>query len=402
MNELRITHVSALPGAGGRGPVGGVGTYMASLLHLFGRTPFAHTVIANRDASLDEIAGLPANVSAVPTWRFGDWRAIWQVLRGVRASHPQIVHVQHELFLFGQGAKALLFPLLLARLTGAYRVVVTVHGVTTAREIDESLLAGRRSPVPLALVRRVIVGIFTAIARSRAHLVVHSSTLRERLLALGASPDRVSVIAHPLFSTQSDARPDKAEARAALGIDATSTVVLTWGYWNGYKGLDELVAGFAAFRRSHPNAQLIMGTGPHPQLHGDAAYMASYQTAMEALGSGEGVRIAGFIDAAQLPVYVAAADVCIFAYTKHLAASGPASYAVTLGTPVLVSSVFPDVPEQIVFEPNPNAIAAALERFVADPESHARAGEALRERSGDDTIVAAYEALYRKLADRLS
>lgn len=401
MTIPRITHVTALPVKGGQGPVGGVGTYSASLLELLSRAPFEHTVLCNRDADGDRIATLPANVHALPTWTFDRFDMPRVIARAVEVSQPQLIHLQQELFLYGRGPKALLFPLLLRRLRRRHEVVVTVHGVTTSREIDENLLAGRRTPVPLAIVRPVIVGIFRSIARSGAHLVVHSETLRERLIELGAKAERITVIPHLLFTQRGDAaRLTRAQAREKLGIPAHARVVLTWGYWNGYKGLDVLVDGFARYRAADSDALLVLGTGPHPQLRNDAAYIATYDEAMKHLSRGEGVRHAGFIPDDHLNEYIAAADVCVFAYTKHLAASGPATLAVTLGAPLLLSTVFDDAPREIAFEPNPTALADALGRFFADPLAHEAAASAMRERAADATILDAYTRLYTKLTSR--
>ncbi len=396
--RTRVCHVTALPSPGGRGPVGGVGTYSIALLELLAGGPLDQRVVCNADA---ELGGerLPPGVEAVPAWRFGSFGYPRDVTRAVDAQSADVVHLQQELFLYGPGPIALLFPPLLSRLRRRHRVVVTVHGVTTDREIDAGLMQGRRSPVPLPMLRAVVVGIFRAIARSGADLVVHGDVLKERLIELGARPERVSVIAHPLFTHAPPGPPQsREEARRALGLEPDRKIALTWGYWNGYKGLNELARGFARFASEAPDALLLLGTGPHPQLRGDRAYMASYAAEMTALASNAGVRHVGFIDDAALPGYVRAADVCIFAYTKYLAASGPATFALTLDAPALFSSVFPDVPAAISFAPTPDGVAFALRRFFDDPGGALAATAQLRERASSRRLLAQYLELYRRVA----
>lgn len=403
MRDARVGHVSALPGDHASGPIGGVGAYTGSLLGILAAGAFDHTLVANRDAGRSEIAALPENVCVLPTWRFGDPLAFHRIARALEGVRPAIVHVQHELFLYGSSARALLFPPFLHAMARRRPTVVTVHGVTTSREIDESLLAGRRSPLPLGLVRPIIVGIFRSLARSNAELVVHSETLRARLIALGAAATKVHVIAHPLFTARAAAVPtiDRRTARARLGIPQDAEVVLTWGYWNGYKGLEVLAAGFADFAATRPNALLVLGTGPHPQHRNDQAYLHAYRTAAAAL-EGAGRRHVGFIADETLPDYLAAADVCVFAYTKHLAASGPATFALSAGKPILLSTVFPGVPATLTFTPEPNAVARALARFFDDPASHARAALALRENASDDRVRTAYDDLYARVLAKTS
>jgi glycosyltransferase involved in cell wall biosynthesis len=370
---------------------------MLALLDVLAAGPFESTVVCNLEADANN-SSIPVETRAIPTWRFGSLRYPAVIARAVDALRPGVVHVQQELFLYGQGPGALLFPLLLRRLQRKHRVVVTVHGVTTDREIDASLMRGRRSPVPLSILRAVIVGIFRAIARSGAHLIVHDGILKERLIALGARDDKVSVIAHPLFSgSEGLATMTPSAARRRLGLPENAKIVLTWGYWNGYKGLDVLAEGFERFAEGQRDAILILGTGPHPQLREDKAYLASYAAEMNALSSHPAVRHVGFIADEQLPEYVRAADVCAFAYTKYLAASGPATYALTLGSPVLYSSVFRDVPEVMSFDASPQGVDDALQRFFENPQPYAAAARELRDRAAAGTLLAQYEELYRRV-----
>jgi glycosyltransferase involved in cell wall biosynthesis len=392
---VRVNHVAPLPA----GPVGGVGTYMLALLDVLAGGAIDSAVICNADVNPDRLA-LPPRARAIPAWRFGSARYPRDVMAALSSQPCDLVHVQQELFLYGQGPIALLFPFLLARLRRKYRVVVTVHGVTTDREIDSSLMRGRKSPVPLPVLRAVIVHIFRSIARSRAHLVVHDAVLKERLIALGARPADVTVIAHPLFAP-GDAQSTRSQAgdRASLGLPAGAKIVLTWGYWNGYKGLDVLVGGFERFARRNPDALLVLGTGPHPQLRDDRAYMASYDAEMAELSKHPAVHHAGFIAQDALPQYVRAADICAFSYTKYLAASGPATYALTMGAPVIYSSVFADVPDVMKFAPDPAGVDAALQRFFDDPQPFATAARELRDRAGAATLLAQYEELYGGLSE---
>lgn len=395
MRSLRVCHVAPLPS----GPVGGVGTYMLALLEVLSGGPIESAVVCNADADLLAMP-LPPHARAFPAWHFGSARYPGEIEAGLAAQSFDVVHLQQELFLYGQGALALLFPFLLGRLRRKYRVVVTVHGVTTDREIDSSLMQGRRSPIPLPVLRLVIVGIFKAIARSRAHLVVHDAVLKDRLIALGARAGDVSVIAHPLFSPgEADRTFDRNLVRRSLGLPKNAKVVLTWGYWNGYKGLDVLTEGFERFAQRHPDAVLVLGTGPHPQLGGDRAYMASYEREMAQLAAHPSVRHAGFIAQEELAQYVRAADLCAFAYTKYLAASGPATYALTMGAPVVYSNVFAGVPPIMTFEPTAQGVDDALQRYFDDPLPFAAAARELRDRAGAATLLAQYEELYGRLTE---
>lgn len=399
MNERPlVAHVSALPATRRGSVVGGVGSYTLSLLQLLSRVCGASVLIANADADLTIQRDVPQNVRLHPCWHFNSPRYPIDIARALHRNRCDIVHLQHELFLYGQGPRAFLFPLFLRWLTRRYRVVVTVHGVTTTRDIDRELLQGRRSLVPLSILKRLIASIFAATATSAADFVVHTPELRNRLIELGSKPERTHVIAHQLFTRIAEpATLGRAQCRSALGIEPSAKVVLTWGYWNGYKGLDVLVAGVERFRQSEPDAVLVLGTGPHPQLHDDPTYMAAYTAAMERYAAHEHVKVVGFIRDEELPTYVRAADVAMFSYTKHLAASGPATLALSLNTPVLYSDVFSDTPPELTFPPTAAGVSEALTRYFGDPASLEAACRAFRAQATDEVIAASYETLYGKV-----
>lgn len=394
--NIRVAHVAPISTAEPSAGPGGVSDYMVSLIRVLGES-VESLVLCNVDADVQAAVRSMPDTRFIRTWRFGDVRYPARILAALRANVHDVVHIQHELFMYGAGARALCFPVLLFLLRSRTNVVVTVHGVVTRGELDESLMRGRRSLVPFQLIQHVVIAVFRAIARSRAHKIVHSEELKRRLILLGASERSVTAIAHPLASVGA-ARESRREARSRLGLPADAPVIITWGFWNSYKGHALLVEGFKTFRETHPGARLLLGAGPHPQLQADTTYANEYSEAMNAYRNVVGVEVLGFIDAGLLPAYVRAADVSVFAYTKYIAASGPLAFSVSVGTPVLLSSVFDDAPRELKFEPNPPALAAKLDAFFQEPERFERATAEIADAASSEVIRVQYLDVYRKLA----
>lgn len=397
MADLRVLHVAPIRSGVPTSGVGGVGAYMLSLLNvLSGR--IANTVLCNDDADVQSAQKGAPSAAFVPTWTFGSIKYPIQIFFRTKAELGDIIHIQHELFLFGPGSIALCFPLLLFLLRKRKNVVITVHGVVTEVDLDESLMRGRRSVIPFGIIRRLILSIFRSIAKSGAHKIVHSDELRKRLVTLGAVADSITVIDHPLSTEPLGISLSKAQARAALRLPSAAPTIISWGYWNSYKGHAVLVDGFRLFRQSFPEARLLLGAGPHPQLKNDLNYRREYEATMSEFAGVEGVEVLGYIESSELPQFVRASDVSVFAYTKYLAASGPASYSLSLGTPVLLSAVFGDAPEQLQFQPTAGALAQKLVEFFKRREEFEAASAALAERASADALRTKYFDVYRALA----
>jgi glycosyltransferase involved in cell wall biosynthesis len=355
------------------------------------------TVLADVGARAD-----PAACTVVPTWKPGMLTAS-ALDRALTELEPDLVHVQHELFLYGSVPSAVAFPSWLDSIAKKRPTVVTVHGVVSGDQMNRVLLQGRvpRPLVPLA--QSVVRAIFRGIARSAAFKVVHGPALAARLVEYGASERDVAIApftAPSLSAISTGNVASREEARAHLGISVDAKVVLSWGFLNTYKGFDILLAGFQKFRSRHPEAVLLFSAGMHPKLSSNARYLRDHAALAERAGRSEGVRHVGCISSREIVDYAAAADVAVFAYTHYVAASGPAMDSAVLGVPVLLSSAFEDAPAALTFAPDPEAVARKLEDFFASPGAYAQETARLVLDASEERIRRSHEEIYGKVVDR--
>jgi glycosyltransferase involved in cell wall biosynthesis len=105
------------------------------------------------------------------------------------------------------------------------------------------------------------------VLRQSDFLVTVSDDLRQKALAMGASPERSHAVVNGCDLSVFHVR-DRAEARAELGIDSTAQMVLYVGRMDLRKGLRELVEATAKLHDSRPNLHVYMvGEGPdRPQV----------------------------------------------------------------------------------------------------------------------------------------
>lgn len=290
----------------------------------------------------------------------------FQIFRKLLRSEVDVVHVQHELYLFGGLASTFLFPflLVLVRLLGK-PVIVTMHGVIPLSRVDRSFLEENRisgNPLVmkfgLALLVKISVPLSTAV-------VVHEETLRNVLIKeYKCRASKVRVIHHGIEEPKVLVAPD--EAKKKLGV-SSHKVILFFGYITGYKNL-ELLIDSAKFIKVPDWVMLIAG-GAHPRLYNDPDYLNYLSDLREKASKiSENILFKGFVPESEIPLYFSAADLVIFPYNVCISSSGPLALAASYRRPFLVSASFRDVvnSNEIVFRNDPRELADKIDLFFKD------------------------------------
>lgn len=336
-------------------------------------------------------------VEIARTWSPGTgW---WRVGDLIAARQPDVLHVQHEVFLFGGAHAARLVPRMIrhARAGGA-RVVMTVHGVPDLATIDRDFVQANGSRLPPMLVRRALRHLIGGAAASADLVLVHEERFADRLVGqYGMATSSIRVVPHPV---PDPARLDPVATRRALGLDHPTA--LFFGFVSGYKGLPLLIDAWAMYRSAGGTGELVVAGGRHPRMRGDAAYEQDYSDLMARAEQAGGVRWEGFLDEDRAAEYLTACDVMVLPYRVGMAASGPLSHALAYGMPVLCSDVLADAAPDArgVFARDEAALGALLARTLEGDLGNALArssrvlGERLTLRRIAEDIVDCYrEAL---------
>jgi glycosyltransferase involved in cell wall biosynthesis len=291
---------------------------------------------------------------------------VWQIHKQLKKINPDVIHIQHELALFGGLLTAYLLPILV--FLWRRKMTITLHGVLSPGSVDKAFVkANNYSPLPVWMVKVGLKFLYKPLARWPRGVVVHEPYFKQILAReYGADGSKIAVIPH---GVEAFTPLDKTEARKYLDIDPNKKVTLFMGYAAGYKGIDLLIEGFAEFAKDNADAFLIVGAGVHPKLKNDAKHLAMYegykQKAAMLIPKNQ-YRWVGFIPESEVSAYYSAADVSLYPYTMALASSGPMSFAIGHGRPFLASKAFTDVfAEDFIFESNPTAMANKLQDFFA-------------------------------------
>ena len=89
----------------------------------------------------DETIWHDGNVRVLPAYRRGHPAVAFQIARAI-APIPGVVHLQHELYAYGNALSAFSIPVMMTALRRmGHNVVTTVHGIIPLESIDTTFLA---------------------------------------------------------------------------------------------------------------------------------------------------------------------------------------------------------------------------------------------------------------------
>ncbi len=360
---MRIAMVSPYPAPDSKRS--GMAWYTKNLLD---NLPSDVEVIVIADKSKD----LPSTYADGRSKVFRSWsyglQFYWGVLKQIRDLRPDLVHFQHEIFLYGSVIPAVLFPLmvLLVRLMGI-PVVVTLHnGILPLSKVQGRFLRENGIQGPPALMKYGLRGLLGTIALLSNAVIVHEDLLRSILIdEYGCAPEKVAVVHHGIEAPRTPVPIGVAKSRLGL---ADEKMVLFLGYIAGYKDLELLID--AAKLSKTEGWTLIIGGGEHPRLASDPGYQAYVRSLKDRAASAPPgkIRFVGFIPDDRLELYVSASDLIVFPYKNCMSASGPLTIAMSYGRPILLSDAFKGVVdlEDMMFGSTAEELADRIDSALAE------------------------------------
>jgi glycosyltransferase involved in cell wall biosynthesis len=328
------------------------------------------------------LRGLGLDVAVIDQTRLALPRLVYGLFEALRARRPDVVHAHRY--------KETILGTMAARALGIRAVVSTVHGFPS--EEGYRGLARYKMQLNLWLERRVTDRHHRTVVAVSQDM---AAALRRRLrVPVALIPNGV-----PLpDGDPGGALPERGAVRAALGLDAADVVLGTAGRLVPVKGLDTLLAAMGEVVAVAPRARLV--------ILGDGPLMSALRGRASALGLDGRVRFAGHVP--DVRPYLRAMDVFVLpsyaeglpmALLEAMAAALPVVATAVGGVPEVVR----DGGEGLLVPPGaPAALAGALLRLVADPDSRAAMGARGRARVAEAFSIEAtgplYVALYRELA----
>jgi glycosyltransferase involved in cell wall biosynthesis len=291
--------------------------------------------------------------------------------------------------------------------------LIRVEGVSlvhTHSSIDGWLggMAARWAGVPVVRTRHVSIPIrrgLNPVYRWLADRVITSGEeIRRMVIAAGARPERVVAIPAGVALEEFAVPRASADVLASVGIrrapggPPVGPIVGSVAMFRGSKGHDHLLDAFARLHARRPDARLL--------LVGDGGRRAWAEGLARERGLGDAVCFAGF--RTDVPALLGAMDCFALASTRTEGVPQSLLQAAAAGVPLVASRIggIPEVVEDgvtglLVPPQDPTALAAAIERVLADPAAAAARARAARkrceERFSRETSIGRLLALYDEL-----
>lgn len=202
-------------------------------------------------------------------------------------------------------------------------------------------------------------------------IVVHSVTMRDAVLAAGAS---VPVAVIPLFGTPAD--PSRPYVRTSVAKD--DLLLGTFGYMAPSKRLEPVLRAVKRLTQCFPNLRLV--------CVGELVPGYDLVGAINDLGLADHVSITGYVSQETMDSYMHAVDVAVnLRYPTWGESSATLSRLMTIGKAVVVTDLgsFHELPDDTVVkvshgEREVDDLVGALSHLLADPQKRAGIGAAAK------------------------
>jgi glycosyltransferase involved in cell wall biosynthesis len=316
-----VALISPYPQLGARhGGASGVASYTANLAHALADAGARPLVVApHLDGQPERSQDGPVEVHRA--FRIGAANAVPEAFAAARASGADVLHLQHELFLYGGPTVSI--GLLRALATERMPTVVTMHQVVDPAVVTADYTRLHRVAVPAPAARAGFMALQRAVPRLADATIVHERPFTR--FVRGAR-----VVPHGVERAPEASADVRAAARQAFELPDDRLVVLCFGFVAPYKGLEVALDAAALAGRE---VLLVVAGGEHPRL---AAQGDGYMSELRGRYDGH-ARFTGFVPDADVAGWFQAADIAVFPYPEPHASSGAFALALAHGTPTLVS-----------------------------------------------------------------
>jgi glycosyltransferase involved in cell wall biosynthesis len=397
--EFKIAFVSTFPPQRE-----GIASYSLSLVKALATHNEIHVIVLssiNYDEDCPEI-------SAMKVWTRNSVKYPFSISNEVAKLKANLVHIQHEYFLYGSPFYGGLFPILLLILKlMRKKVIVTMHSVVLRSSLNSEFFGRYSAGRGLATLKKIfVIGVTKFIGYLSDAIIVHQEIAKGELSTqYGVSASKIHVIPHGVESYCKVL--NTAYAKKKLNIQ--DRIVFYFGFLRPDRGIEYALEAMKVVIKKHPDVKLIIAGEAHCfSFYEGEAYVNRLKILTKELGLSEKVIfINRYIPEQELPLYFSSADLFILPYTEEgiIGASGVMSKILCFGKPLVFTRVYRfsdlwNLDGMPMVEPkNSESLANAISRILESPSLRERVGKELKELAIEeswDNIADKTLSLYRE------
>ncbi len=262
----------------------------------------------------------------------------FQILKQVLKDKPKIVHIQHEINMFGYWPTAITFPLLpfLLKIIRV-KVIVTIHAVVNQDQINVKFLetfwrSQKEYLVPL--VRIFFWFLFKSIGWFSDKIIVHSQGLKDILINdYGFDKKKIEVILEGIPDSIKLIKKEKVSQEIIKQIK-NNQFMLYYGYLHKRKKIEILFKPLKSIIKKHPKILLVIAGGT---LQED--YEQNLKKMVSKLNLNKKVIFLGFVQEDDLNWLINQSLFVLLPATYSIAASGPLAQVIAHHKPFIASNL---------------------------------------------------------------
>lgn len=308
-----------------------------------------------------------ASLRFLPCWRFNSLSNLWRLIRTVQRVKPDAVIFNIQFASFGDrkipATLGLLAPVLIRLLVAP--TVVLLHNIMETVDLKSAGFANK--PLLEKLIR--FVGFIVTHLLLRANLVAVTIPKYVEILEKRYGAQNVLLAPHGAFEERVES--------PTFDLPAGPLRIMTFGKFGTYKRVETLVEAFDLLQNQNRDGlELVIAGTDSPNARDYLKNVA------QQYGNVPNVRYTGYVAEEDVPVIFKEAAAVVFPYTSTTGSSGVLHQAGDYGKAVVLPQIG-DLAELVAeegyvgefFEPdNPQSLAAAIDRILADPERRMEMG----------------------------
>lgn len=261
---------------------------------------------------------------------------LWQVI--YQFNQVKDILVEFEFASFGDIKTTALFPLTLFGLRVARKnIALVLHQVISDLKNLTGHLGWEKMGLKIKLFNFGLKAFYWALVFSSQKVIVLEETLKERLVGMVGTRKKVVIIPHGVDRNLNIISKEK--ARIKLGLRKDEPIILYFGYLTWYKGVDFLVKTFIEneIKVKGKRVRLIIAGGESVTQKIKPYYQKFVKKVYALVKKSKMIRITGFVEEKELPLYFAAADLIVLPYRIFMSSSGPLSLCLGFSKPFIMS-----------------------------------------------------------------
>ena len=322
---MKVCFISSYPP-----PTIGIATYTAELCSALVKQGVKITVLSN--------TGTPDNhkIRVMKAWSEKNFMYPLRLFKQVASGNFDIIHIQHEYWLYGRGMRSLAFLLLLALLKFTMKpIIITMHCIVPYTKLTREFFRKHGLGVKTVFIKRLYVLLYNKlICLFASKIIVHSTIARNVLINdYSFKRGKVTVIYHGTCSKI---------YRSGTKTGKSSPILLIFGEIRRGKGIEYAINAMPYILGKFPSCTLIVAGIYDPNMSPESkGYLSELKELVKNLDLENNVKFRVNISDEEVQTLFEETDLAIFPYIEDeiIAASGPLLTAIGYGKPIIATSV---------------------------------------------------------------